>query len=36
LEAVDAAVMAAAAVEAEAVEADHEVAIFSMDNSLAS
>jgi len=34
VEAVDAAAMAA--VEAAAVEADHEVAIFSMDSSLAS
>jgi hypothetical protein len=36
VEAVDVAAMAAAAVEAAAVEPDHEVAIFSMDNSLAS
>jgi len=36
VEAVDVVAMAAAAVEAAAVEADHEVAIFSIDSSLAS
>lgn len=36
MKAVDVVALAAAAVEAAAVEADHEVAIFNMDSSLAS